>query len=102
MNHSYMNPSLRAFGQFFVVFAEPPVSAQPPKGALHDPPTGQHLKTMAVCGALDHLNHPASHGVSPIHQLSGIGAIGPDQLEPRSPSEKHGWRVFGGMMGPVQ
>ena len=20
----------------------------------------------------------------------------------RSPSEKHGWRVFGGMMGPVQ
>ena len=21
---------------------------------------------------------------------------------PRSPSEKHGWRVFGGMMGPVQ
>ena len=41
MNHSYMNPSLRAFGQFFVVFAEPPVSAQPPKGALHDPPTGQ-------------------------------------------------------------
>ena len=21
---------------------------------------------------------------------------------PRSPSEKHGWRVFGGMMGPAQ
>ena len=21
---------------------------------------------------------------------------------PSSPSEKHGWRVFGGMMGPVQ
>ena len=88
MNHSYMNPSLRAFGQFFVVFAEPPVSAQPPKGALHDPPTGQHLKTMAVWGALDHLNHPASHGVSPIHQLSGIGAIGPDQLEPRKEPQK--------------
>ena len=88
MNHSYMNPSLRAFGQFFVVFAEPPVSAQPPKGALHDPPTGQHLKTMAVWGALDHLNQPASHGVSPIHQLSGIGAIGPDQLEPRKEPPK--------------
>ena len=23
-------------------------------------------------------------------------------LRPSSPSEKHGWRVFGGMMGPVQ
>ena len=24
------------------------------------------------------------------------------QRVPSSPSEKHGWRVFGGMMGPVQ
>ena len=23
-------------------------------------------------------------------------------LDPSSPSEKHGWRVFGGMMGAVQ
>ncbi len=23
-------------------------------------------------------------------------------FSPRSPSEKHGWRVFGGMMGPAQ
>ena len=26
----------------------------------------------------------------------------PPSIIPSSPSEKHGWRVFGGMMGPVQ
>ena len=83
-----MKPSLRTFGQFFVVFAEPPVSAQPPEGALYNPATGQHLKTVAVCGALDHLNQPASQGVSSIHQLSGISAIGPDQLELRKSPQK--------------
>ena len=25
-----------------------------------------------------------------------------ENVSPRSPSEKHGWRVFGGMMGPAQ
>ena len=25
-----------------------------------------------------------------------------DAVTASSPSEKHGWRVFGGMMGPVQ
>src|SRR5918992_962016 len=68
MNHRYMNPSLRTFRQSLIVFAEPSVAAQPPKGALHHPAAGQHRKAMAVQGALDHLNQPAPQGVSPIHQ----------------------------------
>src|SRR3972149_3312545 len=88
MNHSYMNPSLGTFSQFFVVFAEPSVSAQPPEGALHNPPAGQHLKAMAIHGALDHFNQPASQGGSPIHQLSGISAIGPNQAEPWKSPQK--------------
>jgi hypothetical protein len=79
MNHSYMDPRLRAFRQFFVVpsagsgqaFAEPSVSAQPTQGALHNPPAGQHLKAMTVHGSLDHRNQLASHVGSPIRQLSG-------------------------------
>ena len=30
------------------------------------------------------------------------GTLNSDDLPSSSPSEKHGWRVFGGMMGPVQ
>ena len=82
MNHSYINPSLRTFRQFLVVFAESPVSAQPAKSAFYNPPTRQHLKAMAVPSAPDHLNQPASQDESPIHQLSGIGAIGSNQVEP--------------------
>ena len=37
---------------------------------------------MAVPSTPDHLNQPASQGESPIHQLTGIGAIGPNQVEP--------------------
>ena len=59
MSHSYINPGLGTFSEFFVVFAEPSVSAQPSQGALHNPPTGQHLEAMAVLGPLDHLNQPA-------------------------------------------
>ena len=37
------------------------------------------------------------------HALTIPHALGsPDNPLPSSPSEKHGWRVFGGMMGPVQ
>ena len=88
MTHSYMNPSLRAFSQSFVVFAEPSVSAQPPEGALHNPSARQHLKAMAVLGALDHLNQPASQTVSPIHQMPCVGSIRPDQLEPGESPQK--------------
>jgi hypothetical protein len=82
MNHSDMDPSLRTFRQSLIVFAEPSIAAQPPKGALDNPPAGQHLKAMAVHGALDHLNQPASQGGSPIHQMACVGSISPDQLEP--------------------
>ncbi len=88
MNHSYMNPSLRTFSQFFIVFAESPVSAQPPKGALHNPAARQHLKAMGVIGPLDHLNQPARQDVSPIHQMACVGTISPVQLEPgKSPQQ---------------
>ena len=78
MNHSYINPSLRTFSQSFVVFAEPSVSAQPSKGALHNPSARQHLKAMAVLGALDHLNQPPSQNVSPIHQVKVEALLQPD------------------------
>ena len=34
-----LDPSFRAFSEFFVIFAEPSVSPQPSQGALHMRPT---------------------------------------------------------------
>ena len=78
MSHSYINPGFRTFRGVFVVLAEPSVSAQPSQGALHNPPTVRHLEARAVLGPLDHLNQPAPQGGSPMHELSGIGAVGPN------------------------
>ena len=38
VDHRYVNPGLAGFGQFLVVFAEPPAPAQPGQCALHHPP----------------------------------------------------------------
>jgi hypothetical protein len=82
MNHRNMNPSFRTFRQSLIVFAEPSIAAQPPKGALHHPPPRQHFKAVATQGALDHLEEPAAQGIGPTNQLPAIHAISPDQLEP--------------------
>jgi hypothetical protein len=81
MNHRNMNPSFRTFRQSLIVFAEPSIAAQPPKGALHHPPPRQHFKAVATQGALDHLEEPAAQGIGPTNQLPAIHAISPDQLE---------------------
>ena len=97
MNHSYMYPSFRTLRQFFVVFTEPSVAAQPPQGAFHNPSAGQHLKAMAVFSAFDHRNQPASQGESPLHQLSCVSAIGPNQLE----SGKSPQKLAQHQLGPI-
>ena len=38
----------------------------------------------------------------PNSSRSYLSLIAKRSASPSSPSEKHGWRVFGGMMGPVQ
>jgi hypothetical protein len=83
MNHGNLNPCLTGLGQFFIVFAQPPTPPKPGQGALHYPPPRQHLKLVAVQRTLDDLKQPATEGACPLHKLSSISPVGPNQLEPR-------------------
>ena len=74
MNHSYVDPGLRCIGQSFVVLAQPTAPAEPRECSFNHPSSRQHLKVVAVPGALDNLERPACQGPDPLDQLS----IGPD------------------------
>ena len=79
MNHSYVDPGLRCIGQSFVVLAHPTAPAEPRECSFNHPSSRQHLKVVAVPGALDNLERPACQGPDPLDQLSSIASIGPDQ-----------------------
>ena len=87
MNHSYVDPGLGCLGQGFVVpvsstgqaLAQPTAPAEPRECSFDHPSSRQHLKVVAVPGALDNLERPACQGPDPLDQLSSIASIGPDQ-----------------------
>ena len=87
MNHSYVDPGLHCIGQSFVVpvsstgqaLAQPTAPAEPRECSFNHPSSRQHLKVVAVPGALDNLERPACQGPDPLDQLSSIASIGPDQ-----------------------
>ena len=87
MNHSYVDPGLGCLGQSFVVpvsstgqaLAQPTAPAEPRECSFNHPSSRQHLKVVAVPGALDNLERPACQGPDPLDQLSSIASIGPDQ-----------------------
>ena len=80
MNHSYMGPRLGCIGQSFVVpvsstgqaLAHPTAPAEPRECSFDHPSSRQHLKTVAVPGALDNLECPACQGPDPLDQLRPI------------------------------
>ena len=87
MKHSYVDPGLRCIGQSFVVpvsstgqaLAQPTAPAEPRECSFNHPSSRQHLKVVAVPGALDNLERPACQGPDSLDQLSSIASIGPDQ-----------------------
>ena len=97
MNHCNLNPCLTGLWQSFIIFAQSTTPPQPAKGALHDPSARQHLKVVAVRRTLDDLQKPASEGACPLHKLSSITPISPNQLEPRK--SPHQFRKH--QLGPV-
>ena len=92
-----MDPCLPGFGQFLVVFAQPPAAAQPSQGALHHPPSGQHLEAAAVRVPAHRIQRPTSGGPSPRRQPASVGRIGPDDLEPGKPVQQ----LYQDQLGPI-
>ena len=93
MNHSYVDPGLGCLGQSFAVpvsstgqaLAQPTAPAEPRECSFNHPSSRQHLKVVAVPGALDNLERPACQGPDPLDQLSSIASIGPDQPHAGNP-----------------
>ena len=64
---------------------------------------GYHaIKGSLVTGAVDAINPPVVVIDPQGDKVMAVEYLVPDTGQASSPSEKHGWRVLGGMMGPVQ
>ena len=83
MNHGDVYPRQTRLRQLFVIFSQPSAPTQPSECSFNHPPAWQHFELMAVFRPLHNLQKPASETTSPIHQLSSIATVSPDQLKPR-------------------
>lgn len=81
VDHGNANHRLAAGGQGFVILTEAPVLAQSRERALHNPSFGQHHE-MADRRPSDNLDHASVGLLGPLDQLTGVPAIGPDELQP--------------------
>lgn len=95
MRHGQVDHCLAAFGEHLVVLAQASVSLEPPEGAFHDPSLGQDHEARHVVAALDDFQNPAPELSRPVDQLSGIAAIGPDQLQPGEAAFEFGQHQLG-------
>ena len=69
-----MHPHFTALRTLLIAFAQPSASAQPGQGALHHPPTGHHLKAVAIRFPPHHGQQPTASGPSPGHHLTDVTA----------------------------
>ena len=98
MNHSYVGPRLGCIGQSFVVpvsstgqaLAHPTAPAEPRECSFDHPSSRQHLKTVAVPGALDNLECPACQGPDPLDQLRPIPILDIGRMHHHRQQQPHG------------
>ena len=79
IGHGDEDHGLAVWGQTFVVLGESSVFAQPSEGAFDDPSFRQDDEP-ADGVAFDDLDEPPVPSANPVHELSGVSAIGKDQL----------------------
>jgi hypothetical protein len=71
-------------------FIEETVVSQPAQGSFNNPALGQHLKALDIIRAFDDFQPTLQAALHPGNQLSGIGAISPDELESSlEPTQEH-------------
>ena len=95
MDHGQVNHVFTAVGQRLVIFAQTPVTVQPREGAFHNPTFRQDHKAGDIIVTLDNLQRPSTHPSGPVDQLTGIAAVGPDQLQPGRMADEFGQHQLG-------
>jgi hypothetical protein len=81
LNHSHINKIFTAIHTSFIIFAQPTIPSQPSKRSLNYPTPWQHLEPFSPFIALYHLKHPATHLFNPLHQLTSVTSICPNQAQ---------------------
>jgi hypothetical protein len=81
VDHADQYPRLAALRQELIVLGQPPVPGQPAEGSLHNPAPFQDDKPLVR--ALDDLDDPGKPIQCPGDELTGVAAVGPDQLQTR-------------------
>src|SRR5881296_3548239 len=86
--HRQMNPSFSARHCAFVVSHKTPVSHEPAKGALDNPPARQYRKALRRFGALDDLHFELGPVIADplLKGLPGVAAVYPELSQLREPS----------------
>ena len=101
VDHGDVNPGFAAVGALFAVFAQSATSAQPGQSSFYHPPSGQYLKVAAVGFAFHHGEQPSAHRPSPVHQLTRVASVSPDQLQPGEITQQLGQHQLGAIPVPV-
>ena len=95
-NHRQIDHGFAGLGLTFVVAIEASVASQPPKGALYDPASRQHLEGMKF-GAFHDLDGTTPQSLGPIQERSPVASVGPDVFDPpgRRLAEEGGQQLLG-------
>ena len=80
IDHGNTNHRLTALNQSLIVFGKSSVLPQPGKRAFNNPSLGKDDKRVRI-RSFDDLDNPALPDHRPLHKLSGITAISPDEFK---------------------
>lgn len=95
MRHSQVNHGFAAFREGLVILAQAAIAAEPGEGSFDNPALGQDHEAGHIVAAFDDLQDPVAQLPRPLDQLSGVAAVGPDQLEPRELADQFDQHEFG-------
>src|SRR5262245_24904370 len=85
MNRSKIEHSFTTFGAMFIIFTQPPVTAQPGKGPLDNPATRQNLEANLIGFTLHNFQDNIETIPNPVNQaIFLVHSIGPQLLEGRN------------------
>jgi hypothetical protein len=81
MRHGYIDDGLCGVGLSFIVFAQAPPPSQPAKGPLHNPALALNVEAFGAWHGFNNVQAYSESLPDPLHQLTSISAVGPDQLD---------------------
>src|SRR6266852_6784404 len=82
VDHGGVDHVFTALARPLIVLAQPPVAAEPPKSALHNPAFGQQDKPCRVFRPLHDLQIEGLEAIRPAHQLAPVSLVGPELFQP--------------------